>query len=74
MAKVRQIFNQPTVKDVPGAIKEQLSERNLAERVKPGQRIAVTAGSRGIANITLILRTVVEEFKAVFMARRKTAP
>ena len=65
MAKARQIFNQPTVKDVPGAIREQLSEKNLAERVKPGQRIAVTAGSRGIANITLILRTVVEELKAV---------
>ena len=65
MAKARQIFNQSTVKDVPGAIREQLSGRNLAERVKPGQRIAVTAGSRGIANITLILRTVVEELKAV---------
>ena len=65
MAKARQIFNQSTVKDVPGAIREQLSGRNLAERVLPGQRIAVTAGSRGIANITLILRTVVEELKAV---------
>jgi hypothetical protein len=65
MAKARQIFNQPTVKNVPDAIREHLSRKKLAERVKPGQRIAVTAGSRGIANITLILRTVVEELKAV---------
>ncbi len=65
MAKVRQIFNQSTVKDVPGAIREQLQGKKLAERVKPGQRIAVTAGSRGISHIPLILRTVVEELKAV---------
>ena len=65
MAKARQIFNQPTVEDVPGAIRAQLKGKKLSERVKPGQRIAVTAGSRGIANIALILRTVVEELKAV---------
>ena len=35
------------------------------QNVIPGQRIAVTAGSRGIANIPLILRTVVEELKAL---------
>ena len=65
MAKARQIFNQPTVKDVPGEIRKQLKAKNLSSRVKPGQRIAVTAGSRGIANIVLILRTVIEELKAV---------
>ncbi|MBT7915291.1 DUF2088 domain-containing protein, partial [Candidatus Bathyarchaeota archaeon] len=65
MAKARQIFNQPTVEDVSGEIRAQLKEKKLSERVKPGQRIAVTAGSRGIANIALILRTVVEELKAV---------
>lgn len=65
MAKARQIFNQPTVKDVPGAIREQLRGKKLSDRVKPSQRIAVTAGSRGIANIILILRTIVEELKAV---------
>ena len=65
MAKARQIFNQPSVKDVPGEIRKQLKAKNLSSRVKPGQRIAVTAGSRGIANIVLILRTVVEELKAV---------
>ncbi|MCK5670005.1 DUF2088 domain-containing protein, partial [Candidatus Bathyarchaeota archaeon] len=65
MAKARQIFNQPSVKDVPGEIRKQLKAKNLSSRVKPGQRIAVTAGSRGIANIVLILRTVIEELKAV---------
>jgi len=38
--------------------------RDALARVKPGARIAVTGGSRGIADIPLILRTVVEELKA----------
>jgi len=65
MAKARQIFNQPTVENVAGEIRAQLKGKKLSERVKPGQRIAVTAGSRGISNIALILRTIVEELKAV---------
>lgn len=65
MAKVRQIFTQPVVKDVSNEIRAQIKRKKLSERVRPGQRIAVTAGSRGIANITLILRTVVEELKDV---------
>ena len=65
MAKVRQIFNQPTIVDVPCAIREQLKHQKLKNRIKPSQRIAITAGSRGIANIVLILRTIVEELMAL---------
>ncbi len=64
MAKARQIFNHPTVEDVAGEIRAQLISASLGEKVKLGQRIAVTAGSRGIANIVTILRTVVEELRA----------
>ncbi|MCW4048881.1 MAG: nickel-dependent lactate racemase, partial [Candidatus Bathyarchaeota archaeon] len=63
MAKARQLFDHPSVTDIPETIRAQLKTKNLAERIKPGQRIAVTAGSRGIANISLILKTVVEELK-----------
>lgn len=65
MAKVRQIFDQPKIRDIPAKIKEELEKKRLKDRVKPGQRIAVTAGSRGIANIPLILKTVVAELRAV---------
>jgi len=64
MAKVRQIFDQPEIRDVPTKIREELGNKRLSDRVKPGQRITVTAGSRGIANIPLILGTVVAELKA----------
>ena len=64
MAKVRQIFDQLKIRDIPAKIKEELEKKRLKDRVKPGQRIAVTAGSRGIANIPLILKTVVAELRA----------
>ncbi len=64
MAKVRQVFDQPVIKDIPAEIKEELRRKHLKDRVKPGQRIAVTAGSRGVANIPLILKTVVAELRA----------
>jgi hypothetical protein len=65
MAKFRQIFDQPEIKDISAKIKEELEKKCLKDRVKPGQRIAVTVGSRGIANIPLILKTVVAELSAV---------
>ena len=65
MAKVRQVFDQLGIKDIPAKIREELEKKRLKDRVKPGQRIAVTAGSRGIANIPLILKTIVAELKAV---------
>ncbi len=64
MARVRQIFQQPEIEDIPAKIREELEKKCLRDRVKSGQRIAVTAGSRGIANIPLILGTVVAELKA----------
>ena len=64
MAKAKQLFDQPEINDIPAEIREELTKNNLKSRVEPGQRIAVTAGSRGIANIPLILKTVVDELKA----------
>jgi hypothetical protein len=65
MAKVRQTFDQPAINNIPAKIREELEKKHLSDRVKPGQRIAVTAGSRGIANISLILKTIVTELKAL---------
>jgi len=65
MARAKQIFHQPEVADVQAKIKDELEKKNLKGRVKRGQRIAVTAGSRGIANIPLILETIVAELKAL---------
>ena len=63
MVRVRQRFDAPVVDDIPGAVRHELA--GLKGRIAPGMRVGITAGSRGIANIALILRTageVVREF------------
>ena len=53
--RVRQSFEAPRVDDVPGEVDAQLRRLNLAEKVSPGQSVAVTVGSRGIAGIDKII-------------------
>jgi hypothetical protein len=57
MVRIRQCFERPQVADVPSAVASALEPLGLARRIKPGQTVALTAGSRGIANIPLILRS-----------------
>ena len=58
--RVRQTFDSPRVADVPGEVHAQLARLDLAGKLRPGQSVAITAGSRGIANIAVILRAIVE--------------
>lgn len=60
MFRVRQKFETPHVEDVPGEVRAQLERLELAGKVKPGESVAITAGSRGITNIGVILRSLVE--------------
>jgi hypothetical protein len=58
--RVRQHLPSDSVPDVPGAVRAEFARLDLAERVYPGASVAITAGSRGIADIPLVIRTVVE--------------
>ena len=60
MFRVRQTFERPRVLDVAAEVHQQLASLSLNERIKPGQTVALTAGSRGIANMHIILRAAVE--------------
>lgn len=64
MARARQRFRRPRVADVPAAVCAELRRLDLAARIRPGARIAVTAGSRGIHDIAPILRAAVGEVRA----------
>ncbi|MBI1903466.1 MAG: DUF2088 domain-containing protein [Planctomycetia bacterium] len=61
--RVRQKFPRPRVDDVGTETHQELRKLKLAQRIKPGQSVAVTAGSRGVANIHLIIKAVVEHLK-----------
>lgn len=61
--RVRQTFPAPEVKDIPGTIATELGRARFKERVRPGGRIAVAVGSRGVARIDRICRAVVEALR-----------
>jgi hypothetical protein len=65
MYRVQQTFDRTLVKDIPGTVKAELKRLSLEGRVKPGQRVALTGGSRGVANIALILKAAVEYLKSL---------
>lgn len=65
MIRVRQKFEARRVADVPGEVRSQLASLQLANRVRAGQTVAITAGSRGIAHIDQIIRAAVDHVKSL---------
>lgn len=64
MHAVRQRFTREREADVQDAVKRE-TRRILAETaVKSGARVAISVGSRGVANIALIIGTLVGELRA----------
>ena len=63
MARITQAMEGPTLSDLPGSVREAIGNLDLRRRVRSGQTVAVTAGSRGIANLDGIIRAVVGELK-----------
>jgi len=62
MVSVRQRFDSPVLNDVEGAVAEQIARLDL--KIRPGMRIGITAGSRGVANIARVLRAAGEAVRA----------
>lgn len=58
--RVRQKFEAPRIGDVPGEVHRQLQRLELGRKVRPGQSVAITAGSRGIANLRAIFKAAIE--------------
>jgi hypothetical protein len=46
--------------DVRGAVLESLRTSTIGTRIRPGMHIAVGVGSRGVANLSIIVRAVVD--------------
>lgn len=63
MARIRQHFEGPTVKDIDAAVRAEVLKPGLLAGLKKGQSVAVTGGSRGITAIADILRAVVAALK-----------
>lgn len=63
--RVRQHFERPQVADVAAEVRAQLAALQLQQQVQPGQSVAITAGSRGIANIALVIKAIVDHCKSL---------
>ncbi len=63
MVKVRQRFPRPRVDDVEAKLREQVGRDEIASSIRPGMEVALTAGSRGVAGINVILRSLVTILK-----------
>ena len=60
---VRQNFPSHRIIDIPAEVRKQMAAAGFQQRLKPGATVAIGVGSRGIANIALIVRTLVEWWK-----------
>lgn len=66
MFRAVQTFPRPVIeKDkIKDAVFAEMSRPEIAATIKPGMSIAITAGSRGIANVDIITRAVVDFVKS----------
>ncbi len=63
IARARQAFERRKLDDVAGAVAAQLARPEIASRIRPGARIAVGVGSRGVNNIQAAARAAVGALK-----------
>lgn len=61
MIKIRQLYDKYRIKNIPRQIHEQM-RNNLSERERYfGKKICITAGSRGIPDLDIIIKTVIDQ-------------
>ncbi len=61
LIQIKQKFPSYSLENVTEEIKSEIANLKLQKRIKPGDSIAITAGSRGITDINVITRTVIDE-------------
>jgi len=63
MLRIKQKFDRPLVADIAQSVHAALEKLTLGGTIKAGHTVALTAGSRGIANIPLVLKSLVQHLK-----------
>ena len=65
MFRARQHFPRDRIspEEIPDAVAREMGREPFYSKLRPGMSVAVTAGSRGIANAAAITRAVVDEVK-----------
>ena len=65
MTRIQQRFEAPVLTDLPAAIHTELARINAAAIIKPGETVAITAGSRGVANVATAVKATADYLKTL---------
>lgn len=65
MLRIRQKFDAQEIDDIPAEVDRQLAGLSLSSKVKAGETVAISAGSRGIANIAIITKAICDHVKSL---------
>ena len=62
MFRAEQAFDKSHIEpaEIPSIVRNELSRPEIADTIQPGMSIAITAGSRGVANVDTITRAIVD--------------
>ncbi|HWI52311.1 MAG TPA: hypothetical protein VNT01_09265 [Symbiobacteriaceae bacterium] len=59
MVRVRQLFSRPQADSIPETVRREIRRPEVAALIKPGARVALGVGSRGIAGILPLVQAMV---------------
>lgn len=62
-ARIRQRFDGTHIEDLESVLAQKLQHPGGVERIKPGDRIAIAVGSRGIDQLVTLTRVTVEQIR-----------
>ena len=62
--RIKHKFQSRKIQDLPAAVAAEMAAAWPKANIQTGQRVAITVGSRGIANLAVIVKTMCAEIKA----------
>ena len=65
MVLIKQHFNTSPIKDIPAKVRTELAGIEPQKIIARGDTVAITAGSRGIANLAVVLGEIIRELKKI---------
>ena len=63
MIRIKQNFKTNPITDIPATVRSEINRIQPRKFIKKGETVAITAGSRGITNLAIVLGEVVRELK-----------
>ncbi|MHA1799887.1 MAG: DUF2088 domain-containing protein, partial [Candidatus Helarchaeota archaeon] len=63
LIKIHQKFDSEKLDNIPEIISKEFGRIHLDRKIKPGMEIGITVGSRGIDNLPLIIKSIINEIK-----------